>query len=208
MGVLEAIRSQPFDGFLDAAIAYTSVSVFFDPVRVYQSAKKSPHQFVSEWLDQLAKNYQQQAARTQGRELLLPVCYDPQFAPDLEAMAAFHHCSTKELIELHHSQSYYVFMIGFSPGFPYLGILPDALVTPRKSSPAPLVRAGSVGIAGRQTGIYPMDSPGGWNIIGRTPTRLFDIGEKQPCFFKAGDRVRFSPIDLETFNYLNQYAAS
>lgn len=206
MGILEAIRSHAFDGFLDASIAYTSVSVFFDPVQVYHSAKIPPHQFVSEWLDQLAKNYHHETAHIQGRELLLPVCYDPRFAPDLDAMAAFHNCAPKDLIELHHSQSYYVFMIGFSPGFPYLGILPEALVTPRKSNPAALVRAGSVGIAGRQTGIYPMDSPGGWNIIGRTPTRLFDIREKQPCFFKPGDWVRFSPIDWETFNYLNQYA--
>lgn len=205
---MEAIRSQAFDGFLDASIAYTSLSVFFDPVRVYQSARIPPHQFVTRWLDQRANNYQHQATQIQGRELLLPVCYDERFAPDLQAMAAFHQCSTSELIKHHHSQSYYVFMIGFNPGFPYLGILPDKLATPRKSNPAALVRAGSVGIAGRQTGIYPMASPGGWNIIGRTPIQLFNIGEKQPCFLKAGDIVRFSPIDLETFNYLNQYADS
>ena len=96
-------------------------------------------------------------------------------------------------------------MVGFSPGFPYLGMLPDELHIPRKSRPALVVAPGSVGIAGRQTGIYPFETPAGWYVIGRTPVRLFNFSDSQRCLLNAGDSVRFSAIDLETFKYLNQY---
>jgi inhibitor of KinA len=118
---------------------------------------------------------------------------------DLDDIARHLGMTPDELVKLHHAQDYRIYMIGFLPGFPYLGSLPEQLHTQRKKSPVQ-VPAGSVAIAGRQTGIYPFHSPGGWNVIGRTPLTLFDPYREPPVFWKAGDRVRFIPIGIEEFN--------
>ncbi|MBZ5859035.1 5-oxoprolinase subunit PxpB [Flavihumibacter profundi] len=206
LGLLTEVRQTGFEGLLDVSIAYNSLSVFFDPGLVSRRYRQSPQAFVFQWLDELAARERVEVGPVMGKEHILPICYDPPFSPDLDTMAAFHNCSREEIIYLHQSQPYYVFMVGFSPGFPYLGIVPERLDTPRKATPALKVPAGSVGIAGRQTGIYPFESPGGWNIIGRTPIRMFNILDPDLCLLQAGDRVLFSPIDQQTFNYLNQYA--
>jgi inhibitor of KinA len=111
--------------------------------------------------------------------------------------------SVEEIIELHHQVNYRVYMLGFLPGFPYLGQVNNQIATPRKATPE-TVTAGSVGIAGNQTGIYPFNSPGGWNIIGQTPQTLFYPQLKDPCLFHPGDLVKFVPITLEEFNELKQ----
>lgn len=209
----EKIRNLPFEGFTEVSIAFNTLTVFFDPVRVYEASSRLPLDFVTQWLKGMATSLgdppplheKQTTGLPQSREHLIPVCYDMPYAFDLETIAAFHGSDTETIIRLHTSQVFYVFMVGFTPGFPYMGILPPALDTPRKATPAIRVPAGSVGIAGQQTGIYPFHSPGGWNIIGRTPIRLFNVQDPEPCLFKAGDRVRFSRIDAYTFNYLNQY---
>jgi len=129
----------------------------------------------------------------------IPVCYGDEYGPDLDELAAYHQMPVAEVIELHRRPVYTVYMIGFTPGFPYLGGLDARLVTPRKKEPRGRVPAGSVGIADRQTGIYSTDSPGGWQIIGRTPVKLFDLTRTEPFLLKAGDRVRFTPIAKEAF---------
>jgi inhibitor of KinA len=120
-------------------------------------------------------------------------------AEDLEWTAFHTGLEPDDIVALHTGTEYTVYMLGFVPGFPYLGILPEALDVPRKSRPAEAVPAGSVALAGRQTGIYPFTTPGGWQVIGRTPVKLFDTARDQVCLLKPGDRVRFEPITLHEF---------
>lgn len=134
-----------------------------------------------------------------GREWVLPVCYEGDFALDLEEVSSRLKLSPAELIALHCSVSYPVYGIGFLPGFVYLGGVPDALVLPRRESPRLRVPEGSVGLAGVQTGIYPQQSPGGWNIIGNCPIPLFDAQRDPPCFIQIGDTVRFRAVSAAEY---------
>lgn len=129
----------------------------------------------------------------------IPVCYHPSLAPDLEAVALLHNLSIEELIHIHTATTYRVYMNGFLPGFAYLGILDEKIATPRLSNPRTHVPAGSVGIAGQQTGVYPVASPGGWNIIGRTPLALLLPEQEPPCLLVPGNFVQFKAIDLHHF---------
>jgi KipI family sensor histidine kinase inhibitor len=126
----------------------------------------------------------------------LPVCYDLKFGLDLEEISEKLGMSIKEITALHAQSTYTVYGIGFLPGFMYLGGVPEVLEVPRKSAPRPKVPMGSVGLAGKQTGIYPQDSPGGWNIIGKCPVPMFDLKKEKPCFVKVGDKIQFYPISL------------
>lgn len=134
----------------------------------------------------------------------VPVTYGEQFGPDLESVADLNGISTKKVIEIHTGMKFLVYMLGFMPGFPYCGILPKTIRAPRLPSPRTRVPAGSVGIAESQTGIYPIDSPGGWRLIGRTPLRLFDPSSEQENMFrfKPGDLIHFCPISAEKFHEL------
>jgi inhibitor of KinA len=129
----------------------------------------------------------------------IPVCYGGEYGPDLEEVAALHNLSSQEVMALHSASLYHVYMIGFTPGFPYLGGLDPRLATPRKKTPRERVPAGSVGIADRQSGIYPIESPGGWQIIGRTPLRLFDLNRSPVFLVRAGQAVRFRAIARDEF---------
>jgi inhibitor of KinA len=130
----------------------------------------------------------------------VPVCYDPEFALDLDLVSDHTQLSPNELIRCHSRPTYRVRCLGFTPGFPYLEGLPQALATPRRSSPRTRVPPGSVAIGGGQAGIYPLVSPGGWNIIGRTPLRLFDWRRESPALFRIGDQLRFIAISREEFS--------
>lgn len=155
--------------------------------------------------DELSSVVQQMApashAVADGRAnvITIPVCYDIEFGPDLADVAQHAGLSLEEVVRLHSWPTYLVYFLGFTPGFAYLGALPDILQMPRLASPRPSVAGGSVGIAGSQTGIYPFDSPGGWRLIGRTPLRMFDPEGTSPTRLQAGDRIKFSPIDSATF---------
>ncbi len=129
----------------------------------------------------------------------VPVCYEPEFAPDLKQVADIHGMSVDEVIDLHTTPTYKVYFLGFLPGFPYLGGLNPKLHTPRRPNPRPKVEQGAVGIGGEQTGIYTMDSPGGWNIIGRSPLFFFDPKKDPPSVVAAGDYVQFVSISKEEF---------
>jgi KipI family sensor histidine kinase inhibitor len=129
----------------------------------------------------------------------IPVCYGGEFGPDLEEVAALHNLSSTEVIGLHSASLYHVYMIGFTPGFPYLGGLDPRLATPRKKTPRERVPGGSVGIADQQSGIYPIESPGGWQIIGRTPLKLFDLNRSPVFLIRAGQAVRFRAIARDEF---------
>ena len=129
----------------------------------------------------------------------IPVCYGNNYGPDLSEVAKHNQLSEKEVIEIHTQQAYLIYMLGFMPGFPYLGGLDQRLHTPRRSEPRIKIDEGSVGIANNQTGLYPMESPGGWQIIGRTPLKVFDIESKPMTLYKAGDYIQFYEINNKEY---------
>ncbi|SKB40656.1 inhibitor of KinA [Parapedobacter luteus] len=201
------LHSNPFDGFRASVPAYTTLSVFFDPMVVIRSPNLAGiHCFerVSDYLNKLTDEVDN-SVRAKSQPISIPVCYGGVYGPDLEAVANQHGMTSEELIELHCTASYQVHLIGFTPGFAYLGGMPERLATPRRPTPRAMVPAGSVGIAGKQTGIYSLDTPGGWHIIGRTPLRLFDANCTPPALLKAGDTVAFQAITPRQFKLYNKH---
>ncbi|WP_202943750.1 5-oxoprolinase subunit PxpB [Heliomicrobium modesticaldum] len=138
----------------------------------------------------------------------VPVLYGGEWGPDLTSLALRSGLKTDEVIALHANRTYHLYMLGFVPGFCYLGKVPAKIAAPRHAKPRKAVPAGSVGIAGEQTGMYPIEAPGGWQIIGRTPVKLYDPRRETPVLMRPGDRVRFRPIDLATYQFLHQKSKS
>jgi KipI family sensor histidine kinase inhibitor len=136
------------------------------------------------------------------RTVEIPVCYGGEFGPDIDTVARTNQLRVSDVIELHCEPAYLIYMVGFTPGFPFLGGLSEKLHTPRLETPRSLVAEGSVGIANNQTGIYPIASPGGWQLIGRTPVKLFAPRRKHPFLYQAGDRIKFNPISVEEYTRL------
>ncbi|VDR28906.1 Sporulation inhibitor kipI [Raoultella terrigena] len=134
-----------------------------------------------------------EAFEPESREIAIPVIYGGEAGPDLGEVARHCGLTEKQVVELHSSVEYVVWFLGFQPGFPYLGGLPEQLAMPRRAEPRLQVAAGSVGIGGAQTGVYPLATPGGWQLLGRTPLALFDAQRKEPALLRSGDRVRFVP---------------
>ena len=185
------LAAAPLPGLGEPVPAYASLLVHYDPaVLDYPTALA----FVQAQAAGLEEEPQ-----AVNRLFEIPTVYGGEYGPDLGDVAAAHGLSPEEVIRIHSSGEYLVYMIGFSPGFAYLGGLDPAIATPRLETPRPRVRAGSVGIAGSQTGVYPSDSPGGWRLIGWTPLMLFDPGREPPALLAAGDRVRFVPVKAEEF---------
>jgi len=197
------LYERPFPGFKTTVPAYATLTVFYDPILVIKSNLSGTGSFekVSGYLNDL-KLQSNTTKAVKGDVVTIPVCYDLDFGPDLTEVASVHQMSTAEVIKLHSAGAYKIYMMGFMPGFAYLGGMDVQLITPRKATPRKSVPAGAVGIAGQQTGIYPLETPGGWQIIGQTPLRLFDVNRDQPSLLKAGDTVIFKPIDVYTFNEL------
>jgi KipI family sensor histidine kinase inhibitor len=189
IGVAEAIRRTHQPGIRDVIPAYRSVAVYFDPLEADVDQ-------ITETLESCAP---MEGAREEARRVDVPVVYGGEWGPDLDDVAAFAGCDRKTVIERHVTGTYRVFMLGFLPGFPYMAPVEPSIAAPRRSTPRISVPAGSVGIAGQQTGIYPSDSPGGWQIIGRTPLTLFDPDRDPPALFAPGDVVRFVPVPRDAF---------
>ncbi|MDN5283968.1 MAG: Inhibitor of KinA [Mucilaginibacter sp.] len=197
------LYGQPFPGFNTTVPAYSTLTVFYDPVLVIKSGLPGADCFekVSGYLNNL--NLQKKTAKPATEDIVtIPVCYGGDFGPDLAEVAGLHQISIKEVIKLHSAVVYKVYMIGFVPGFAYLGGMDERLSTPRKVTPRKSVPAGAVGVAGLQTGVYPLETPGGWQIIGQTPVKLFDLNRKEPSLLKPGDTVIFKAIDIKEFNKL------
>jgi inhibitor of KinA len=202
MALARHIDDAAFPFVEDIIPAYIGVSVVIDPIAFLQ---QYPDQIPEQWLRAQLHTWRWSAVQQVEHPIKqIPVCYAADFAPDITALAAAKNLSVDAVITLHTSTVYHVYMIGFMPGFPYMGNVAEAIQMPRLSVPRTKVAAGSVGIAWRQTGIYPQDSPGGWNIIGRTPYRLFDPAQEQPCLLQAGDRVQFYAIDADEFALLSK----
>jgi KipI family sensor histidine kinase inhibitor len=176
-------------GVVETVPAYASLLVVFDPLQAAPAALKR----------QIAGlcDFEEDGPAEDRTVVEIPVVYGGEAGPDLETVAAYHSLSVEDVIGLHAGTAYRVYMIGFTPGFPYMGELPEALDTPRRDTPRTHIPKGSVAIAQRQTGIYPVVSPGGWQIIGRTPLELFDSRMENPSLLGMGDEVRFVPITEE-----------
>jgi len=191
------IRQKPFPGFVETVPAYTTLTIFYQP-ELLAIAHNGPFVWIKNHVEKFMRKVSGILPVTKN-VVSIPVCYDEVFGYDLDAVAAARGISKETLIALHQQKEYNVYMMGFLPGFAYMGALDDAIATPRKPTPRALVEAGSVGIAGHQTGIYPLPSPGGWQIIGRTPCNLFDSAKTNPFLLKTGDTVQFYAISKEAF---------
>lgn len=184
------LEAQPVPGMIELVPAFTSVALCYDPVRV---GSPTPYRAVAAALEARLQGLEAGEAPA-GRTVEIPVRYGGEAGPDLATVAARAGLTPEEVVGLHAAGDYLVHMIGFAPGFPYLGGLDERLHCPRRAVPRTAVPAGSVGIGGSQTGVYPLESPGGWQLIGRTPLALFDPGRDPPTLLAAGDRVRFVPL--------------
>lgn len=184
--------------FNDVIPAYSSIGVYFDvpALRSGSSAFENVRNAVEKMIAVTTG-----ADKPQQRLVRIPVCYAERFAPDLHELAVEKKLSTEDVISIHTSRSYHVYMIGFLPGFPYMGEVDERIASPRRPTPRTNVPAGSVGIAGAQTGIYPINSPGGWNIIGNTPMKMFDVDAELPTFLYPGDHVKFYSITEDEYDH-------
>ena len=180
------LQQAPPPGVREIAPGYRSLLVVYDPLSIACAELKGRIAEAAAW--------QGLAGLPQAKLLTVPVFYGGGYGPDLEEVAGRLGIPTDEVIRLHTETIYRVYMIGFTPGYPYLGELPAALAVPRRSTPRTRVPKGSVGIAQRQTGIYPVESPGGWQIIGWTPIELFDPSRQLPSLLEMGDRVKFEAV--------------
>jgi KipI family sensor histidine kinase inhibitor len=194
VGMAEAVRSRIGGAVRDAVVGFCTLTVYFDPLHVDAA-----------WLEGELRALAREdgvATPAAGATLEIPVCYGNDLGPDLQEVAALAGCSEDDVIRIHTSVEYRVFVVGFVPGFAYMGVVDERLALPRRTVPRTRVPAGSVAIAAGQTGIYPIETPGGWHLLGRTPIRPFDPDRSEPVLFSPGDRVRFHSIDRETFDRL------
>lgn len=197
--VFYRLQDKPIPGMIEAVPAYCSITIYYDVLFIRNKLSKQLTAF--EWMAEKIKEYlvlEKNELEADEPLITVPVCYDKEYGPDLDFVALKNNISIEEIIQCHMAVPYRVYMLGFLPGFAYMGLIDEKIVSPRKQYPAP-VEAGSVGIAGKQTGIYPFRSPGGWQIIGRTPLNLFDKEKTNPVLFKAGDNVKFYSITKDEF---------
>lgn len=187
------------EGVVDHVPAFASIAVHYDPAVVARHAHGNPYSHLRKALAELLADVSAEDLPP-PRTVEIPVCYGGEFGPDLDDVARQHDLTADEVVRIHASGDYLVYMIGFMPGFAYLGGLAKAVATPRRKTPRTAVPAGTVGIGGSQTGVYPLVSPGGWNLIGRTPRAIFDIRREEPTLLATGDRVRFRPMTSDEFS--------
>lgn len=193
MAFAHHLDSSPPRAMVEYIPAFTSVTLLYDPlVHTYDEFTASVRTVLN--------SVTSIDAPVVREPVDIPVCYGGELGPDLDFVAAHNDLEPEEVVELHAGEIYVVYMIGFAPGFPYLGGLSPRITAPRLEKPRAVVPAGSVGIAGSQTGIYPLETPGGWRLIGRSPARLFRTDEEPPALLKAGDRVRFVPTPRSEYD--------
>ena len=183
----EALAEEQIDGVYETVPTYCSLTIHYAPEKIRYEALKEKLEAL------LAVSHKAQKLNTIVMEI--PVVYGGEYGPDLETVAAHNGMSPEDVIRIHSGAEYLIYMLGFTPGFSYMGGMDESIATPRLKTPRVLIPAGSVGIAGKQTGIYPIDSPGGWQLIGRTPVKLYDAHRDTPILLDAGLHVKFIPID-------------
>ena len=197
--VVKNLKKKNIDGILDVLPTYRSILINYDPVKISYS----------EMIDKLKElNDSKSSGKSDEVRLIeIPTLYGKKYGPDIEFVAKNAKLSLDEVIKIHSGTDYLVYMMGFMPGFTYLGGLDERIATPRLKSPRIKIEAGSVGIAANQTGMYPIESPGGWQLIGRTPLKLYDDTKEPPVFIQAGDYIRYVPIDEEEYEKIAKEVA-
>lgn len=193
------LAAEPVAGVIETVPTFRSLMVHYDPLATSRAALEGA---ITRLLDRGG------GRRREARRWRVPVCYEGGFAPDLDEVARLTGLTPAKVVVLHQTPCYHVYMLGFLPGLPYLGDLPEALCLPRRADPRLRVPAGSVSIATSLSTIYPYESPGGWHLIGATPIRLFDAARRPPALLAPGDAVRFEPIDADVFAALRRPAES
>ena len=189
------LESNPFCGLVEYIPYFTSISVIYDPIKINSI---SPFEKVKEILESILCKLDF-SAEYEENIVEIPVCYGNEYGPDIEYVAEVNNMSVSDVIDIHSKGKYLVYMIGFAPGFPYLGGMSEKIAAPRRDTPRTAVPEGSVGIAGMQTGVYPLETPGGWQLIGRTPLKLFDAESKDKTLLKCGDIIKFYPISCDEY---------
>lgn len=191
MALKMVLEQKPIRGIVELIPTYCSLLIQYDPMELRYGQLRDRLEALVTQLDEVEMPPKQVVE--------IPVAYGGEYGPDLGEVARAHNISEEEVIKLHSEPEYPIYMLGFVAGFPYLGGMNKAIATPRKKSPRLKIEAGSVGIAGEQTGIYSVESPGGWQIIGRTPLKLYDVNRNEPVLLKAGQYIKFKPITKEEF---------
>jgi len=194
--VAAAVKTRPPRGVIEIIPTYRSLLLIYDPLITL------PEKLIR-FIEQADTGLGDEDAGP-FRRVEIPVCYGGEFGPDMDTVAKTAGLGIEEVIQRHSAPDYLIYMVGFTPGFPFLGGLDEKLFTPRLKTPRMAVPQGSVGIANNQTGIYPITSPGGWQIIGRTPLSLFAPHRENPFLYQAGDRIRFIPISLEEYTDIKE----
>lgn len=196
MGFIKILAEARIKGVEEFVPSFRAVLIHYNPSIL------SYAQMVKHIERALEKPFQIESRKK--RVVHIPVCYDPECGPDINFVAEHAGLSVEEVIKIHSSKPYLIYMLGFQPGFPYLGGLDERIHTPRLENPRQRLEAGSVGIGGKQTGLYPMESPGGWQIIGLTPVMCYNASKAEPIPYRAGDYIQFEPITKEEYDRLKQ----
>ena len=201
-GLAREILAKMAEDVIEVIPTYRSLMVYFDSLNISRNSIETK---IGRILEKMTGG---DNVAGEATLVTIPVCYGGEFGPDLGFVAEHSKISTQEVIDIHTSKPYQVYMLGFTPGFPYLGGMSELIATPRLTQPREIIPAGSVGIAGSQTGIYPIASPGGWQLIGRTPLRVFNPRAPNPFLFAAGNYLQFTVIDASAFENIRQQVES
>lgn len=189
------LDEHPFTGMIEYVPAFASVSIIYNPLEINN---ESPYEAIKSILNDILSKLDF-TSPDKEHIVEIPVCYGGEFGPDIEHVAKINNLTVEDVIKIHSEGKYLVYMIGFAPGFPYLGGMSEKISAPRRETPRQAIPAGSVGIAGMQTGLYPIETPGGWQLIGRTPLKMFDLNGNPKSILKAGDIAKFYPISYEEY---------
>lgn len=197
LALAQRIDDAAVKGIVETVPTFRSLMIHYDPLRLPHAQLKAR---LTEFIEGLS------ASDSAGRLWRIPACYDPSLGPDLAEVAERTNLSVDEVIALHSGETYHVYMVGFLPGYPYMGDLPEKLALPRRENPRIRVPMGSLAIAMTMAAIYPLESPGGWHLLGRTPVWLWDLRRASPALFRPGDKVKFEPISLAQYDALRAEA--
>ncbi|MCR8660139.1 5-oxoprolinase subunit PxpB [Paenibacillus endoradicis] len=208
MSLLQYLEGESLHAVIEYVPAYCSITIHYNPIimKITSLSNVSISRAMQRQLEhyiELFDTRESEANLSEHRVIEIPVCYGGTYGPDLSEVARYNDMTMDDVVQIHSGKSYLVHMLGFAPGFPYLGGMDKRIATPRKAIPSTRIIEGSVGIAGEQTGIYPVATPGGWRIIGRTPLRMFNPLDKVPTLVQAGDWIKFIPITVEQFRQIS-----